>query len=446
MKLSVFGLGYVGCVTAACLADAGHLTIGVDISPLKVDMVNSGRSPIVEPGMDELISSSVGSGRLLATGDPVHAVMESDLSLVCVGTPGGQNGSLDLSIVRTVCRQIGEAIEAKRSRHLVVIRSTILPESYAQVVRPALEVYSGKRTGDGFSLAANPEFLREGTSINDFNHPPFTLIGADEDEAAAVLKGLYSHLAAPIVRTTIEEAAMAKYASNCFHALKICFANEIGNICARLGVDGLRVMEVVCRDTKLNISSAYMTPGFAFGGSCLPKDLRALTYKARELDVDAPLLNSIMVSNRRQLDQAVEIVLKTGCKRIGILGMSFKAGTDDLRESPMVALIETLIGKGLKLSIYDRDVEMARLFGSNREFIEREIPHIASLVKSDIDEVVDAAEVIIIGKREANYRGLAERQCRGRILIDLVNLVGRKDTRTVVEVAATGARYANSLG
>jgi len=444
MKLSVFGLGYVGCVTAACLADAGHLTIGVDINPLKVEMVNSGRSPVVEPGMDERISGSIRSGRLLATDDPVQAVMGSDLSLVCVGTPGAQNGSLDLGIIRSVCRQIGEAIEAKRSRHLVVIRSTILPESYAEIVRPALEVYSGKRAGDGFSLAANPEFLREGTSINDFNHPPFTLIGADDDDTAAVLKGLYSHIAAPVVRTTIEEAAMAKYASNCFHAVKICFANEIGNICTRLGLDGLRVMEVVCKDSKLNISSAYMTPGFAFGGSCLPKDLRALMHKARELDLDAPLLNSILVSNRRQLDQAVDLVLQTGCKRIGILGMSFKAGTDDLRESPMVALIETLIGKGLKLSIYDRDVEMARLFGSNREFIEREIPHISSLVKSDIDEVVGDSEVIIIGKREANYRGLAASQRHGRILIDLVNLVERgNDT---VEIAAKEARYANSMG
>jgi len=443
MKLSIFGLGYVGCVTAACLADAGHLTIGVDINRLKVQMINGGRSPVVEPGMDELISSSVMSGRLMATDDPAEAVMESDLSLVCVGTPGAQNGSLDLSVVKTVCRQIGEALGAKRSRHLVVVRSTILPESYSQVVRPALEVYSGKRAGDGFSLASNPEFLREGTSINDFNNPPFTLIGADEDDTAAVLKGLYSHVAAPVVRTTVEEASMVKYASNCFHALKICFANEIGNICARLGIDGLRVMEVLCRDTKLNISPSYMMPGFAFGGSCLPKDLRALTHKAKELDLDAPLLNSILVSNRRQLDQAVELVLQTGCKRIGILGMSFKAGTDDLRESPMVALIETLIGKGLKLSIYDRDVEMARLFGSNRDFIEREIPHISSLVKSDIDEVVRDSEVIIIGKREANYRGLASRR-DGRILIDLVNLVERSDA--AVHAAARGARYANSLG
>jgi GDP-mannose 6-dehydrogenase len=443
MKLSVFGLGYVGCVTAACLADAGHLTIGVDINPLKVEMINSGRSPVVEPGMDELISSSVGSGRLVATDDPAKAVMDSDISLVCVGTPGGQNGSLDLSIVKTVCRQIGEALEGKRSSHLVVIRSTILPESYAQVVRPALEVYSGKRAGVGFSLAANPEFLREGTSINDFNHPPFTLIGAEDDDTAALLKGLYSHVDAPVVKTTIEEAAMVKYASNCFHALKICFANEIGNICARLGVDGLRVMDVVCKDSKLNISPAYMAPGFAFGGSCLPKDLRALMHKARTLDLDAPLLNSILVSNRRQLDQAVDLVLQTGCRRIGILGMSFKAGTDDLRESPMVALIETLIGKGLKISIYDRDVEMARLFGSNRDFIEREIPHISSLVKSDIDEVVGDSEVIIIGKREANYRGLASRR-NGRILIDLVNLVDRKDV--MAEVAETGALYANSVG
>jgi GDP-mannose 6-dehydrogenase len=446
MRVSVFGLGYVGCVTAGCLANAGHQTIGVDINQLKVEMVNAGRSPVVEPGMDELIANSVNAGNLVAFDDAARAVMQSDLSLVCVGTPGRPNGRLDLSIVKQVCRQIGECLEEKRSKHVVVIRSTLLPESYDELVIPTLEVYSGKRVGDGFSVAANPEFLREGTSISDFSNPPFTLIGASDDETAAMLKGLYSHLDAPVVRTTIEEAAMVKYASNCFHALKISFANEIGNICARLGVDGLSVMKVVCKDTKLNVSSEYMRPGFAFGGSCLPKDLRALTYKARELDIEAPLLNSILISNRRQLDQAVELVLETGCKNIGVLGMSFKAGTDDLRESPMVSLIETLIGKGLRLCIYDRDVEMARLFGSNREFIEREIPHISSLVKSDIDEVINGAEVIIIGKREVNYRGIAERP-GGRIVIDLVNLLDQKDAARSTRVgAAKGANYATSLG
>src|SRR5262249_43787010 len=379
--------------------------------------------------------------------DSARAVLESDLSLVCVGTPGSQSGRLDLSIVNAVCRQIGQSIAVKRSRHVVVIRSTILPQSYSETLRPTLEVYSGKRAGDGFTLAANPEFLREGTSISDFNSPSFTLIGADDDETAAMLEALYAHLAAPVVRTTLEEAAMAKYASNCFHALKICFANEIGNICSRLGVNSQRVMELLCTDTKLNISSEYLMPGFAFGGSCLPKDLRALTYKARELDVDAPLLNSILVSNRGQLDRAVEHILETRCKSIGVLGMSFKAGTDDLRESPMVALIETLLGKGLKLAIYDRDVEMARLFGSNREFIEREIPHISTLLKSDIDEVVEGAELIIIGKREANYRSLAERLHRGRIVLDLVNLLDFRPAGASAKSSVAGAHYyANSLG
>jgi len=429
MRISIFGLGYVGCVSAACLARDGHEVLGVDVNPIKVEIINSGRSPIVEPGIDELIRRTVDAGRLRATLDALEAVHGSDISLVCVGTPSHHNGSLDLTAIKRVCQQIGEAISAKSRYHIVVARSTMLPGTIEQTIIPTLEVFSGKRAGRDFGVAINPEFLREGTSIADFDHPPFTLVGANDEDAAAPLRRLYTHIDAPMINLGVKEAEMVKYACNAFHAVKITFANEIGNLCKAMGVDSHQVMEAFCKDTKLNLSPYYLKPGFAFGGSCLPKDLRAITHRAKELDVDVMMLDSILASNRRQVERAVDMVLATGHKNVGVLGLSFKSGTDDLRESPMVALVETLLGKGLKLSIYDRDVELARLFGANQSYIESGIPHISQLLRSDLNETIEQAEVIIIGKKEDEFRQLADRLNNGRVIIDLVRLLEVDDAR-----------------
>ncbi|HEX8745683.1 MAG TPA: UDP-glucose/GDP-mannose dehydrogenase family protein [Pyrinomonadaceae bacterium] len=422
MKLSVFGLGYVGCVSAACFAKEGHEVWGVDVNSTKVEIINGGRSPIVEAGVGDLIGEMVTLGRLRATTDSAEAVRNTELSLICVGTPSHQNGSLDLTYVKRVCQEIGAALEKKRERHTVVIRSTMLPGTIEGVVIPTLEVYSGKKVGRDLGVSINPEFLREGTSLKDFYAPPFTLIGADEEDVAQSVRRLYSKIEAPLYVTRIRAAEMVKYACNCFHALKVSFANEIGNVCKALGIDSHEVMEVFCQDKKLNLSPYYLKPGFAFGGSCLPKDLRAITYKAKEVDVEVPVLSSILQSNRRQVERAYEMVLQTGRKRIGVLGFSFKAGTDDLRESPMVSLIEMLIGKGMQLSIYDRDVSLARLFGANKEYIEREIPHISQLMRANIKEVLDNSDVLIIGNKAEEFREIETQLRNDQLVIDLVRL------------------------
>ncbi|HEX8888940.1 MAG TPA: UDP-glucose/GDP-mannose dehydrogenase family protein [Pyrinomonadaceae bacterium] len=422
MRLSVFGLGYVGCVSAACFAKEGHDVLGVDISETKVGIINDGRSPIVEAGIGELINEMVAAERLRATTDSAEAVRASDISLVCVGTPSNPNGSLDLTYIKRVCKEIGAALEAKQERHTVVIRSTMLPGTIEGVVVPTLEVYSGKKAGRDFGISINPEFLREGTSLKDFYSPPFTLIGADDEETAMLVRRLYNNVDAPCLVVGVKAAEMVKYTCNCFHAVKVSFANEVGNICKQLGIDSHEVMNVFCKDTKLNLSPYYLKPGFAFGGSCLPKDLRAITYKAKELDVETPLLSSVLQSNRQQVERAFEMVLRTGRKRIGVLGFSFKAGTDDLRESPMVALIEALIGKGMQLAIYDRDVQLARLFGANKEYIEREIPHVSQLMRADIEEVLEHAEVLIIGNKSEEFREVATKLRNDQTLIDLVRL------------------------
>jgi len=422
VRLSIFGLGYVGCVSAACLADAGNEVIGVDVNPTKVDIINAGKSPIVEAGLDELIAKVVTSGALLATTDSNRAVMESDLSLVCVGTPSNQNGSLHLRHVEQVCREIGAAVKNKKQRHTVVIRSTMLPGTVQNTVVPAIEETSGKKAVTDFGVCINPEFLREGSSLKDFHAPPFTLIGADDQETINSVGSLYAGIDAPVFTTTLKTAEMIKYVSNCFHALKVTFANEIGNICKALEIDSHEVMEVFCQDKKLNLSPYYLKPGFAFGGSCLPKDLRAINYKAKELDVDVPLLSAILPSNRLQIQRAVDMVLHSGKKRVGVLGFSFKAGTDDLRESPMVTLIETLIGKGLELAIYDRDVSLARLVGANKEYIEREIPHISKLMRDTIEAVLEDSDVIIIGNQAKEFRRVAEVLRDDQQVIDLVRL------------------------
>jgi GDP-mannose 6-dehydrogenase len=422
MKLSVFGLGYVGCVSAACFAKEGHTVIGVDVNANKAEMINAGDSPIVEEGIGPLLKEVVKANRLSATTDSAAAVRDSDVSLVCVGTPSNANGSLDLRYVTRVCEEIGAALKDKHRHHSVVIRSTMLPGTIESVVIPTLEKHSEKQVGIDFGVCINPEFLREGSSLKDFYAPPFTLIGADDEETTSTVRALYNGIDAPVIATSVKTAEMVKYVCNCFHALKVSFANEVGNICKALGVDSHEVMDIFCRDTKLNLSSYYLKPGFAFGGSCLPKDLRAINYKAKQVDVEVPVLSSILPSNRQQIERAVEMVLATGKKRVGIFGFSFKAGTDDLRESPMVTLIETLIGKGIQLNIYDRDVSLARLFGANKEYIERQIPHIAQLMRSSMEEVLESSDVLVIGNKADEFVDIEKKRKESQVVIDLVRL------------------------
>ena len=425
MKLSVFGLGYVGCVAAACLAEDGNEVIGVDVNPTKVEIINGGKSPIIEDGINELIAKVVEAGHLSATTDSAHAIRNSDLSLVCVGTPSNQNGSLHLRHIEQVCSEIGTALKSKNERHIVVIRSTMLPGTVQNTVVPILEETSGKKAVRDFGICINPEFLREGSSLKDYHAPPFTLIGADDEETINAVRNLYENINAPVFVTSLKTAEMIKYVCNCFHALKVTFANEIGNICKALEIDSHEVMNVFCQDTKLNLSPYYLKPGFAFGGSCLPKDLRAINYKAKELDVEVPVLSAILPSNRLQIERAIEMVVRSGKKRVGVLGFSFKAGTDDLRESPIVTLIETLIGKGFELALYDRHVSVAKLVGANKEYIEREIPHISKLMRSSVDGVLNDSDIVIIGNQAQEFRSVAERLRKDQQLIDLVRLFDR---------------------
>jgi GDP-mannose 6-dehydrogenase len=422
MKVSVFGLGYVGCVSAASLAADDHEVVGVDVNPDKVAAINAGRSPVVEPGLDELLARGAAEGRLRATTDAMEAVASTEVSLLCVGTPSRRNGSLDLTYLERVTEEIGSALRDKSAYHVVVVRSTVLPGTTHGVLIPALERQSGKKYGEGFGVSVNPEFLREGTALRDFRKPPLTLVGHNHAADASGTIALYQAIDAPLVSTSIRVAEMVKYTSNAFHALKVCFANEIGNLCKRVGVDSHDVMDVFCRDEKLNLSSYYLKPGFAFGGSCLPKDVRALQYRARELDVETPVLSSILPSNRLQIEQAFDMVMETGKQQIGLLGFSFKAGTDDLRESPLVILAEALLGKGRTLRIYDKNVSLARLVGANKEYIERQIPHLSSLLCGTIDEVIDQSEVIVVGNQAPEFAEALSRCRPDQIVVDLVRL------------------------
>ena len=424
--ISVFGLGYVGCVSAACFAKEGHTVVGVDVNPDKVAMVNGGKATIVEHGIGELVADMVAAGRLTATTSVADAVRRTSVSLVCVGTPSRPNGSIDLAYVERVCEQIGEALRDKADRHTVVIRSTVLPGTTDTVVIPALERSSGKKAGADFGVCMNPEFLREGTSIRDFYDPPFTVIGTHDAEAGAALQRIYAGIDAPVHVVATGVAEMMKYASNCFHGLKVGFANEIGNVCKALGVDSHEVMRLFALDTKLNISPSYLRPGFAFGGSCLPKDLRAVTYKAKQLDVPTPILSATLESNERQIQRAYDMVQAAGSRRVGILGLAFKAGTDDLRESPIVGLVERLIGKGMQLAIYDREDSSARLIGANREYIEREVPHVWSLMRGGVDEVLESSDTIVIANGSPEFRGIGPRLREGQVVIDLVRAFGSK--------------------
>ena len=425
MKVSIFGLGYVGCVSAGCLTECGHDVVGVDVNDMKVKTINDGKSPIIEARINSIIETAVNSGKLRATTSSEEAILTSDVSLICVGTPGNSNGSLNLKYVEACCQQVGRALSKKAEFHTVAIRSTVLPGSTVGVIAPILESFSEKKAGTDFAICSNPEFLREGTAVQDFLNPPFTLVGSTDQRVIGVMGDLYSDVKAPLIETSIEVAEILKYANNAFHALKICFANEVGNICKALGIDSHQVMDIFCEDHKLNLSAYYLKPGFAFGGSCLPKDLRAITYLAKKMDICTPVLNGILPSNEHQLKTAIGAITAFGKKRIGIYGLSFKAGTDDLRESPIVLLAEHLLGKGYELRIYDKNVSLSNIFGANREFIEREIPHIERFLTDSFDELIQFAEVVVV-----SHCPSAEEASRfgGKTVVDLIRMPGEAQT------------------
>lgn len=425
MKISIFGLGYVGTVSAACLAADGHHVVGIDPIPAKVDTINQGRSPIIETDIDSLIGAAVRSGRLRATHDCHEAVHETDLSFVCVGTPSQANGNLDPRFLIRTCEQLGQILKTKTERHTVVIRSTVLPGTMRNTIIPALEKASGKVAGVDFGLCVNPEFLREGSAVKDFQSPPKTVIGELNRTDGDTLATIYHKLTSPLIRTDLETAAMVKYIDNGWHALKVAFANETGTLCKSLGIDSHTVMEIFCQDRMLNISPAYLMPGFAFGGSCLPKDLRALAYQAKMHDLTLPLLNSILPSNDAQIARGLQLIIGKEQKKVGILGFSFKAGTDDLRESPMIEVIERLIGKGYDLRVYDNNVRMARLMGANRDFILTRIPHISQLMVDDIRAVLDHADTIVIGNKDPEFADIAGSLRVGQRLVELFRVAGR---------------------
>lgn len=422
LSVSIFGLGYVGSVSAACFASMGHKVIGVDVSRAKVDMLDSGRTPIVEARMSELVAEANKACRLHATTDATEAVLNSDVSFVCVGTPSLKNGKLDLSHIENVAREIGAAIKQKKSPHVFVLRSTVLPGTTETITLPILERESGKKCGRDFTVCYNPEFMREGSAVADFLNPPYTILGASDTNHLTPLRELYKDVPATLYETTIPVAEMVKYFSNCYHALKVGFANEMGTLCKHLSVDAQEVTKIFTSDTKLNISPAYLSPGFAFGGSCLPKDLRAITYKAKELDLKLPVLESLMPSNAEHIDRAVDMVMSTGKKKIAQLGLSFKAGTDDLRESPQVQLIKRLMGEGLEVRVWDEDVSLGRIAGANRQYIEQVIPHIGSVLTADLASVMQSAEVVILGNKSASKERLAQYLRPEQIVIDLIHL------------------------
>ncbi len=422
MKVSVFGLGYVGTVCAACLAERGHEVFGCDVSEAKVDLINAGQSPIIEKDIGELVSSNVKSGRLKATVSTSEAVMGSDLSLLCVGTPSRANGSLDLSAVQAVSRQIGSSLAGKNSYHSVVIRSTVLPGTLSDIVVPSLQETSSKKLGEAFGVASNPEFMREGSAVSDFNNPAKTVIGTKDETTRERLLELYRGLPGRLIVTEPRLAELVKYTDNTWHALKVAFGNEIGNICKAAGVDSHELMQVFFADTKLNISNAYLLPGFAFGGSCLPKDVRAINAYAVQHDVEAPLLKSLMPSNKQQIERALQWILDHGKRNVGFLGFSFKAGTDDLRESPYLELIERLIGKGCDIRIFDQNVSLAKLVGANKAYLMNAIPHVTQLMVPSIEDAVEHSDVVVTTSRSPEYEAVVEKLRPDQILLDMARL------------------------
>ena len=427
MRISVFGLGYVGCICAACLAQEGHEIIGVDTDQNKIDLVNGGKSPITEGEIDEIIRKVVERKRLKATKDGIDAIKNSEASLICVGTPSNDDGSINLSYILNVCKDIGFALAEKKDFHVVVVRSTVLPGTTEKIIIPTLEEHSGKKVGIDFGVCVNPEFLREGTSVYDFYHPPMTVIGESNKKSGDIVESVFKAFKAPVIRTTDKNAEMIKYISNAFHALKISFANEVGNICKKEGIDSHTVMEIFCLDTKLNLSPRYLKPGFAFGGSCLPKDLRALIHEGRQNGLRLPLLESILASNENQIKRGIDLILATGKKKVGILGLSFKAGTDDLRESPMVRMVKKLIERGFTVLIYDKNVSIEKIFGANKKYIEKEIPHISSLMCSSYEQVLERSDVIVIGSKTEEFKKIIQMMNNNQTLIDLVRIVDSTD-------------------
>lgn len=430
MRISIFGLGYVGAVSLACLARDGHHVIGVDIDQAKLDLIAAGKTPVVEEGMIELMAKVVASGRVTVSKDVRAAIHDSDLSLICVGTPSAANGSQDQSAVLRLAREVGAALRDKEAAHVLVFRSTLVPGTVEEVLTPIVEEASGKKSGIGFHTCFQPEFLREGSSIRDYDRPPFTIVGANHDYPVARLRDLFGHLPCELYATSVRAAEMVKYCCNNFHALKISFANETARLCEALGVDAFQVMDLVCRDTQLNISKAYLKPGFAFGGSCLPKDLRATMYLAKSRDVELPMLGGILNSNRLHIEHAINKIHASGKKRIGMIGLAFKTGTDDLRESPLVYLAEQLFGKGLTLSVYDPEVHLSNLLGANRRFIAEHLPHLGSLMKSDLGAVVGESDLLVVGLNDASTLEALRGHVRDdQILIDLVNIPNRQSWR-----------------
>jgi GDP-mannose 6-dehydrogenase len=430
MKISVFGLGYVGAVSVACLARDGHDVVGVDIDPVKLDLIRSGRSPIIEEGIQELMHEVVAKKKVTVSNDALQAVLDTEISFVCVGTPPSANGSQDLSAMKRLAEQVGDALKRKSVHHVGVIRSTVQPGTVEGMVRPIIEEHSGKRAGTDFSLCFQPEFLREGTSIRDYDNPPFTVIGTDSERAANTLRELFGHLPCEFLVTQIATAECLKYACNAFHAMKVTFANEIGRLAQAFSVDSHEVMRLVSKDTRLNISPAYLRPGFAFGGSCLPKDLKAMLYMGKSRDVVTPMLASLLPSNRVHIDHAIDRVLADGRRSVGMLGLSFKTGTDDLRESPLVTLAERFIGKGLKLRIFDPEVNLSRLMGANRRYIEESIPHIGSLMCSNLSEMVSPSDIVIVGLGDKRLLAQLTPLIRDdQLVLDLVNVPDRSAMR-----------------
>src|SRR5438477_1585049 len=423
MNISIFGLGYVGAVSLACLARDGHSVIGVDIDQTKLDMIASGRTPVVEEGMVDLMAAVVESGRVRVTSNAVDAIRDSEMSLICVGTPSAPNGSQDLSAVLHLAADMGHAIAEKDETHVFVFRSTLAPGTVEDVVRPIVERASGKKDGEDLHLCFQPEFLREGTSISDFDKPPFTIVGANHAYPIEKLRKLFGHLPCDFHATSVRTAETLKLCSNNFHAVKITFANETARLCDAFDVNPFEVMDLLCKDTQLNISKAYLTPGYAFGGSCLPKDLRATLYMAKQRDVDVPMIGSVLASNRVHVERAVEKVLLTGKRRIGLIGLSFKTGTDDLRESAMVALAEQLIGKGMSLLVYDPEVHLSRLLGANKRVIEQHVPHIGSLTREELADIVANSDVLIISTSNARVVDRVRSAVRAdQIIIDLARV------------------------
>jgi GDP-mannose 6-dehydrogenase len=430
MKVTIFGMGYVGCVTAACFAELGHDVTGVDVDANKVDMINRAQSPIIEPGLTELIRRGVSNRKLRASTEPKEL---GDIVMVCVGTPSNENGSIGLKHLMRVIEDIGLLLKISNNYHVIAVRSTVLPGTVENGVIPLLEEYSLKKAGRDFGVCMNPEFMRETTAIQDFHNPPFTIMGQLDDRSGNMLAKLYDSIKAPMERPTIAEAEMVKYACNAFHATKVCFGNEIGNLCKSMGIDSHRVMEMFCKDTRLNLSPYYLKPGFAFGGSCLPKDLRAIVYQAKRNDVEVPLLSSLMLSNEKQIQQAYRIIKNMGRTRIGVLGLSFKVGTDDVRESPIVILIEMLIGKGYAVTIYDEEVSLAKLYGANKRYLDETIPHVTSLMESSVCKVLDKSDVVVISKNTDEFKKELEKLNNDVCIVDLVRIFADYKDRTGYE-------------